>query len=174
MISIIGNKKLIGKLPIALFCSVKCPGSLILKTHDLIKKLRFDSKPIISGFHAPIEKECLRLLLNGKAPIIVCPARNVRNIRIPKEWIKPLKEQRMLVVSKFSVKINRPTIDTCIKRNQFVASLAKKIFIPYAAPGSKTEILCKEWLKKGKKVITFNTEYNKNLLKLGAENIDKL
>jgi len=51
------------------FCSVKCPGSLIIKTYDLARELRDAGVPVISGFHSPVEKEALRILLRGKGKI---------------------------------------------------------------------------------------------------------
>ena len=94
------------------------------------------------------------------------------NLRIPKEWKKPIDEGRMLVLSSFSPKIKRVTVATSIKRNHLVASLADKIFVSYAESDSKTEVLCKEWISRGKPVLTFDSDYNKNLLELGAEPIE--
>jgi predicted Rossmann fold nucleotide-binding protein DprA/Smf involved in DNA uptake len=67
---------------IALFCSIQCPGDLILKTYDLAQALRDAEIPVISGFHAPIEQDCLKILLRGKQPIIHCPARSLHNMRL--------------------------------------------------------------------------------------------
>lgn len=62
---------------LALFCSVRCPGDLILKTYDLARSLRAPGMTVISGVHSPMEKECLNLLLHGDQPIIVCPGTTV-------------------------------------------------------------------------------------------------
>jgi predicted Rossmann fold nucleotide-binding protein DprA/Smf involved in DNA uptake len=53
----IGNLDLLSQNPIALFCSIKCPGDLILKTYDLAQALRDAEIPVISGFHTPIEQD---------------------------------------------------------------------------------------------------------------------
>ena len=66
----LGNFDILQQKPLGLFCSVKCPGNLILKTYDLARELRDKGVPVISGFHSPMEKECLSLLLRGKQPII--------------------------------------------------------------------------------------------------------
>ena len=50
----------------ALFCSSKCPGEIILKAHDLAQKFKETDTPTIGGYHSPIEKECLRVLLRGR------------------------------------------------------------------------------------------------------------
>jgi len=61
----------------ALFCSRKYPGNLILKAYDLARSLRDAGTTVISGFHTPVEKECLRILLRGAQPLIICPARSI-------------------------------------------------------------------------------------------------
>ena len=65
---------------VALFCSVKCPGDLILKTYDLARDLRQAGVAVISGFHSPMERECLDILLRGTQPVIVCRARECPEI----------------------------------------------------------------------------------------------
>src|SRR3990172_7873240 len=75
---------------LALFCSVKCPGNLILQTYDLAQDLRQAGVPVIGGFPSPMERECLTILLLGTQPIIVCPARSVTGMRFRSEYRKPL------------------------------------------------------------------------------------
>src|SRR5215471_2050218 len=74
-ISALGNLDLLNSRPLALFCSIQCPGDVILRTYDLIRALRDAGVALIGGFHSPMEKECLTLLLRGSQPVLVCPAR---------------------------------------------------------------------------------------------------
>src|SRR5438105_13983321 len=69
----------------ALFCSARTPGDAILRAHDTARHLRDDGATVISGFHSPLEKECLRILLRGKQPINMCPARARGSVRIAGE-----------------------------------------------------------------------------------------
>jgi predicted Rossmann fold nucleotide-binding protein DprA/Smf involved in DNA uptake len=78
-----GNLDILQRKKLALFCSVKCPGTLILQTYDLARVLRNAGVTVISGFHSPMEKECLALLLRGTQPVIVCPARSIERMRVP-------------------------------------------------------------------------------------------
>ena len=64
----------------ALFCSSKCPGEIILKAHDLAQEFRKVGIPTIGGYHSAVEQECLRVLLRGSQPILLCPARSIENI----------------------------------------------------------------------------------------------
>ena len=78
----LGNIDISKKPLLGLFCSVKCPGDLILRTYDLARVLREKGVPVISGFHTPIEKDCLDLLLRGVQPLICCPARGIQGMRL--------------------------------------------------------------------------------------------
>ena len=48
-----------------------------------------------------MERECLRLLLRGNQPVVVCPARGIDNMRIPRDWRPALDDGRLLVLSPF-------------------------------------------------------------------------
>jgi len=135
-----GNKKLLNTKPIALFCSVKCPGDKILQTYDQCVKWRKEGQSIISGFHSPMEKECLRILLKGEQPIIISPARGIWK-RIPKEWQSHIDKGRLLIISIFPESVKRMTTQTAIERNQFIIDLSESAFFSYAEPGSKMEAL---------------------------------
>src|SRR3990172_6162894 len=91
-ITAIGNTAILQNKTLALFCSTKCPGNIILKTYDLMKRLRESGITVISGFHSPMERECLNILLKGKQPVIVCPARSIEGMRIKEDFRKPLDE----------------------------------------------------------------------------------
>ena len=86
---------------------------IILKAHDLAHDFKNRSIPTIGGFHSPIEKECLRVLLRGSQPIIICPARSIENLRIKQEWKKPLSENRLLILSIFDNQPQQSAIMAC-------------------------------------------------------------
>lgn len=153
----------------AIFCSNRCPGEIILKAHDLAQEFKDEGIPTISGFHSPIEKECLRVLLRGTQPIFLCPARGIETLRLKTEWKKPLSDQRLLILSIFDDQHKRPTVTRSTKRNVFVAALASKVLIAHAAEGSKTLEFAHTLLKWGKPVYTFDSSYNKTLLQLGVQ-----
>jgi len=167
--SFIGNLDILKKKTLAVFCSVKCPGNLILKTYDLAKQLREAGGTVISGFHSPMEKECLNILLRGKQPVIISPARSIEGMRIKEEYKKILKEGRLLIISPFDKKENRISLKRSAERNLFVAAIADSIVVTYAAPQSKTEEFCREIISWEKPVYTFEDEANANLISLGAK-----
>jgi len=103
-VDMIGNQEILQSKKLALFCSRQCPGNLILKAYDLARSLRDEGTTVISGFHTPVEKECLRILLRGKQPIIICPARSVEGMRIPSEWKQAIEQGRLLLLAPFEKK----------------------------------------------------------------------
>jgi hypothetical protein len=78
---VLGDLNILDQKSLALFCSVKCPGNLILHTYDITQRLRQSGVTVIGGFHSPMEQECLRILLRGTQPVVVCPARSLSGMR---------------------------------------------------------------------------------------------
>jgi len=66
-----GHRRLLAQPLLALFCSERCPGDLIIKACDVATALRDAAVPVVSGFHSPVERECLSILLRGTQPIVV-------------------------------------------------------------------------------------------------------
>lgn len=166
-LSLLGNPDILNTPKLALFCSKKCSGTLIIRTHDLAHSLRDAGIVVIGGFHSPVEQECLNVLLKGSQPLIICPARTLHDMRIAVAWRKPIEQGRLLLLSSFPKKQRRATADLAQKRNELVAAIADAVFITYAAPGSATESLCRRVLSWNKSVFTFPCTENKNLARIG-------
>ena len=169
----LGNPGLLNQPLTALFCSNRCPGDLILKTYDLARAIRDAGVPVIGGFQTPMEKECLRLLLRGSQPVVVCPARGIQRMRIPRDWRPALDEGRLLVLSPFPPTVRRPTVKFAAQRNDLVASLATRVFIAHAAPGSRTEAFVRRLAETVKPLLTLESPANANLIAMGAEVFDE-
>ena len=165
-----GDIDLLNQSLLGFFCSNKCSGDAILRTYDLARELRDSGVAVISGFHSTMEKECLDLLIRGKQPIVICPARSVANLkRIPKEWQAGIEGGRILLVSPFPEKHSQPTKELAETRNRFVAAFADRIFIAHAESGSKTESFCHHLLKQNKPVFLLDTCETKTLFDSGAK-----
>ena len=54
--------------------------------------------------------------------------------------------------------------------------MSAAIFVTHAGPSSKTEAFCKEIFSWQKPIYTFDSDYNNNLIKIGARpvNIDNV
>ncbi len=166
-----GNVRLLEERLTALFCSQRCPGDLILKTYDLARAMRDARVPVIGGFQTPMEKECLRLLLRGSQPVVICPARGIDNMRVPLDWRTAMEEDRLLILSPFSSNRRRPTAELAAQRNDLVADLAQRVFIAHAAPGGKTEAFARKLAALGKPLLTLDGLANENLVEMGAQEV---
>ena len=154
---------------VALFCSVKCSETVIRQTYELAHTLNDAGVTVVSGFHSPLEKECLHVLLRGGQPVIICPARSIEHLRLPSAWRTALENGRLLLLSRFDEGQKRPTTARALTRNEFIAALADVVFITHATPGGKSESFCHELSVEGKPVFALDTVENTNLFNLGAE-----
>ena len=134
----LGNLELLSKPMTALFCSARCPGGVILPAYDQAAAWREEGRCVISGFHSPVEKECLRILLRGVSPIVICPARGLPQ-RIPPEQQAPLAAGRLLILSAFPETEIRVTAELAARRNAIVATLATETVILHATPGGRLD-----------------------------------
>ena len=84
-----GNKKLLD-LPnkVAFLSSRTISASVVLKCYYWATAIRETDQCIISGFQSPLEKDVLKFLLRGKAPIILILARKLCE-DIPNELTMP-------------------------------------------------------------------------------------
>jgi predicted Rossmann fold nucleotide-binding protein DprA/Smf involved in DNA uptake len=90
-------------------------------------------------------------------------------MRLQAEYKDPIKKGRLLLFSPFEENKKRNTVEAATERNRFVAALADIIFIAHASPNSKMEKFCRDLLTWGKRLYTFESESNSNLIQLGAK-----
>lgn len=151
-----------------LFCSRNCPGSLILPSFDYVTSLRDAGRTVASGFHSEMEQECLKILLRGTQPIIICPARAIHNMRVPAQWKSPLAENRLLILSPFDERQKRTTVKLAEQRNHFVASLSDELFVIHTQRGTETFNIAVDAIRADKKTYTIKDKENQALIQSGA------
>lgn len=144
-IDYIGNIELLNCSLLAIFSSAKCPASSILKAHDYTKEIRNGELGIISGFHAPAEKEVLEVLLKGTCHIIVVLGRRLEGARIPAAWKVEIEKGRMLVISPFKDYQKYVTKDISLKCNDLAARIAKRVLIVHASEGGSLQGQVEMW-----------------------------
>ncbi len=167
-LALLGPTKLFEQQLVGLVCSAKCPGSIILQTYEMAKKLARSQGAVVSGFQSPLERECLRVFLREKHPVVVCLARCLHPLRLPKEWQSAIGNGAMLIISPFTKQPRRITVQSARKRNLVVVGLADKVWIPYAAPGSNTLALAERAITMKSSVLSFNEAGNTALFEMGA------
>jgi predicted Rossmann fold nucleotide-binding protein DprA/Smf involved in DNA uptake len=171
-VSGIGNQTILLRKCLGLICSVKCPGSVIIKTFDAIRELRDAGVVVIGGFHSPMEKECLKFLLRGEQPVIVVQAKGLGRPRLPQPWRKAIDAGRLLILAPFGDDVRRTTKVHAQARNEFIVAHAKALLIPHASPGGKAEAIARTVIEAGKPLFTVADEGNENLHQLGARPLD--
>lgn len=128
----------------AFLCSKETPGATILKAFDQAAAWRDAGRCVISGFHSPLEQQCLEILLRGKQPIVMALARGLGTLRLPAAQRKALDDGRLTIVSPFSVKEKRTTADLARQRNRFVAALAGEVVFAFISPEGSLSHLAEE------------------------------
>jgi predicted Rossmann fold nucleotide-binding protein DprA/Smf involved in DNA uptake len=144
----IGNISILELKKTAFLCSRKVPASIVLKCYDWAVQQREEGSCVISGFHSQIEKDVLHYLLKGKQPIIVVLARGLKS-NIEKEFLKPIEEGRLLIVTPFEEKIKRVSEKNAKVRNEMMINLADEIVVGFASEGGGlVEVLNNSLFKK--------------------------
>jgi predicted Rossmann fold nucleotide-binding protein DprA/Smf involved in DNA uptake len=156
---------------LAFFCSNACPGDIILKAQDWASERSPQSAPVIGGFHTPVEKEVLRLLMRNSAPVVYVLARSMEGWRKPRDIAKAMGQGSLVVISPFDTKKNRTTAKTAAIRNDLIVSIVDEVLIAHASNSGKTEALARSVIDQGKKLLTFASPSNASLVELGAINV---
>ena len=164
----IGEIGILDRPLLGLFCSRRCPGEVILLAYDIARGLRDANIAVVSGFHSPMEKECSELLLRGRQPVVVCPARGIQNMRIPTAWRNPITQGRLLIVSPFDPRHRRVGASLATERNQFACALADLVLVLHAAQNSRLERLCLALATSGRTVLAPDVPSNASLDLLGV------
>jgi hypothetical protein len=164
----IGDITLLDRKTIALFCSMSCPGDIIIGMSRFADWSRETERTVIGGFHTPVEQGLLDMLLRRGVPVVVCPARGISGMRLPKAWKDAVVKGSMIIVSPFDDRHTRITANLAEKRNRFIANLADDILIAHASAGGKLERFAKELIGEGRQVWTFESEWNRGLVEMGA------
>ena len=143
-LSVIGNVAVLQGAMEAFLCSKETPGATILKAFDQAAAWRDARVCVISGFHSPLEQQCLEILLRGKQPIVWALARGIGTLRLPKPRRDALDDGRLTVISPFPADEARTNADLARHRNRVVAALASETVFAHISPGGSLERLAAE------------------------------
>lgn len=166
---LLGSAEILDRPLTALFCSERVAADLVLPALELSISVRRRGESLISGFHSMVERECLRLLLNGPRPLVACLARGTRGIRLQRGWRQAVESGRMLVMSGCEPGVRRPSARSAEARNRMVAALAERVFFVGTSPGGRLHRLAREVAARGQPLACFDHPANEELLLLGAE-----
>lgn len=167
-IQLIGNAGLLRQPLLAWFASGRLPADLVIPALHMARRLREEGAAVVSGFHSLVERECLEMLLAGRQPVVVCPARSLHGARLPPKWRGAVEDGRVLILSTLEARVRRPSARSAAARNGIVAALAERVFIAGATPGGRLHALAREVASRGQQLACFDHSANRDLLLLGA------
>lgn len=178
------------RIVVAVLCSSRYPGTIVVGALEIATACRNMPLKVSSGFHSPVERECLKLLIRQKLPVIVCPARSVIGpppMRIPPEWRPAIADNRMFIRSAVDEGFElsyahdrpplqqraprRPTTALAEQRNRFVASISDAVFILHASHSGKLDRLATDLLATDKPIWTIDDPANASLISRGARSV---
>jgi len=163
-IKLVGNSAILQQPLLGLFCSQKCPGELILKAYDVARQLREQRQIVVSGFHSPLEKDLLPILLRGDQPVVMCLARNLESYRISKNQKALIDKGQLLLVSPvFKQSQSRITLQTTQIRNLLIVQICSQVLIIHAEPGGSLDQLCQKWVADQRDVFALRGRPNQHL-----------
>lgn len=146
-----GARALLDLDPVAFFASRQCPGVAIRMSMNWALQQTQTSRPVISGFHSPLEQSVLKILIAAGSPVIAVLARPVAGARLPSKWAELATKGRMAVVSNV-VTASRLTGQLAIQRNVLAAQLAKTIVVAHASPGGSLAMQITAWQREGRTI----------------------
>ena len=123
----LGNKELLKKRKVGFLASRKISTLSVLPTLDWAMQMsKHEEVAIISGFHSRMERDVLKILLQGKCGIIVVLARGIYR-KIPLLYEEAVKANRILFLSYEKDTITRVSEVSAHKRNKHVMDLADEV-----------------------------------------------
>ena len=123
----LGNKELLKKRKVGFLASRKISTLSVLPILDWAMQMsKQEETAIVSGFHSRMEKDVLKILLQGKCGIIIVLARGMYR-KIPLEYTEALLQQRILFISFEKDSVTRVSEISAHRRNEYVKSLADEM-----------------------------------------------
>lgn len=124
-----GNEALLDRPLVAFFASRTAPSEAESLARQWAYDISLSDKVVISGFHSPIERHVLDILLSQGASVVVAIGRSLYR-KIPLHLQSAYDEGRVLFVSFRDY--DRPSFSNSQLRNWAVADLAEQaVFAPF-------------------------------------------
>ena len=124
-----GNKELLDRYLVAFFASRTAPPEALDLAKRWAHEIAQTDKIVISGFHSPIERAVLDILLANGCSVVVALGRSLYR-KIPNHLQAAYNENRVLFVSFRDY--SRPSFSNSQTRNWLTADLALEVvFAPF-------------------------------------------
>ncbi len=123
----LGNRELLKMKKVGFLASRKISTRSVLPTLDWAMEISKQTDiAIVSGFHSRMERDVLKILLQGKCGIIVVLARCIYR-KLPKQYEEAMAQKRLLIISYEKEYVTRTSEISAHKRNEHVKDIVDDI-----------------------------------------------
>lgn len=152
----IGNRSLLGRHPVCLFCSRKMPISIIAPAIEFLQSVMHHPITFISGWHSSIERKALRMrTLEMPSNIIYFLAQGIDHFKIPAYLQADYENQKLLVVSLWKTEKGTDRYKAKIRNDYLLKSFNQFLFL-YISPNGKLVKLYQQAIDQQKDVFIFD------------------
>ena len=124
-----GNRGLLDRPLVAFFASRTAPAEVLVLAERWAYKIAQTDMVVISGFHSPVERAVLDILLANNSSVVVALPRSLYR-KIPQHLLSAYSEGRVLFIS--FRHYSRPSLHSSQLRNWATAELATEVvFAPF-------------------------------------------
>lgn len=159
---------------LALLCSGRCPGNLVLLFYELARRLRDEGIATIGGFHTPMEQDALEFLIRGRQPVVWVPSWSRSTRRLSASHRKALDGRGLVMVDIFNPPVRRPSRRSGKARNNWVIDHADAVLVIHANAGGMTEQTARKATTTTKPVWALEDAANNHLSPIPQITIDHL
>ena len=146
-----GNPDCLASPLTAFFASRECPGTAIRMAMDWALQQARLRQPLVGGFHSPLERSVLELLLEAGSPVVVVLARPAASARLNRSWRDAIRRGHLSVVSA-TEGLSQLTGRQAATRNEVVARLAASIVIAHVRLGGCLARQKMQWQDDNKQI----------------------
>ena len=123
----LGNRELLKMKKVGFLASRKISTRSVLPTLDWAMEISKQTDiAIVSGFHSRMERDVLKILLQGQCGIIVILARGMYR-KLPLQYEEAMAQNRLLLISYEKESVTRVSEATAHKRNEYVKNIVDEI-----------------------------------------------
>lgn len=143
----VGNASLLEQPLTAFFASRQCPGVAIRSAMAWAVEQARCKKPVVSGFHSPLEQSVLEVMLAAGAPCVIVIARKLELAHLPPIWLRAVQDGMVAVISMDDT-TRRLTTELAARRNDWVADHANRIVVAHASLGGGLQRQISHWKRR--------------------------
>ena len=159
---------------LALLCSNRCPGNLVLMFYELARRLRDEGIGTMGGFQTPMEQEALDFLIRGNQPVVWVPSWSCTVRGLAKPQREAMEERGLRLINIFEPLKSRPSKASGEARNNWIIEHADAVLVVHAHAGGLTEKAARKALESGKPTWTLRDAANDHLKPIEQVTIDQV